>query len=92
MWMLQVAASGFRGTMGGLAFGERVSVDGGAQSITLIRASSFQYCCLYAATSSLLFLPSHLPCTLSHHLSLADRRTDGRLSRARNAPFLFFTS
>lgn len=36
--------------------------------------------------------PSHPPVVLSHHLSPADRRTDGRLSRARSAPFLFFTS
>lgn len=36
--------------------------------------------------------PSRISVVLSHHLSLEDRRTDERLSRARNAPFLFFTS
>lgn len=43
-------------------------------------------------THNILLSPPHISVVLSHHLSLADRRADGRLSRARNAPFLFFTS
>lgn len=49
-------------------------------------------CCCYTATLPLFRFSLRISVVLSHHLSLADRRTDGRLSRVRNAPFLFFTS
>lgn len=53
----------------------------------------FPLCCCYTtALSPSCFSPSRISVVLSHHLSLEDRRTDERLSRARNAPFLFFTS
>lgn len=49
-------------------------------------------CCSYTTALSPYRFSSRTSVVLSHHLSLADKRTDGRLSRARNAPFLFFTS
>jgi len=49
--------------------------------------------CCCDTTALLPFrLSLRISVVLSHHLSLVDRRTDGRLSRVRNAPFLFFTS
>lgn len=52
--------------------------------------------CLLAAirppSLTIAAFPPGISVVLSHHLSVADRRTDERLSRARSAPFLFFTS
>jgi len=48
--------------------------------------------CCYTTTLSLFRFSLRISVVLSHHLSLTDRWTDGRLSRVRNAPFLFFTS
>lgn len=80
--------------MGDLPFGGRVSVDGGVQSITLIHGPSslLPPCCCCTTALPLFRFSLRISVVLSHHLSLADRRTDGRLSRVRNAPFLFFTS
>lgn len=81
--------------MSDLPFGGRVSVDGGVQSITLIHGPSSllpPVLLLYDCPLTMLLFPSRISVVLSHHLSLEDRRTDERLSRARNAPFLFFTS
>lgn len=80
--------------MGDLPFGGRVSVDGGMQSITLIHGPSSRLppCCCYTTALPPFRFSLRISVVLSHHLSLADRRTDGRLSRVRNAPFLFFTS
>lgn len=81
------------GTMSDLPFDRRVSVDGGVQSITLIHGPSSllpPMLLLYGRPLMPPF-PSRITVVLSHHLSLEDRRTDERLSRARNAPFLFFT-
>lgn len=70
-----------------------MSVDGGVQSITLIHGpSSLLPRVAATATLPLFRFSLRISVVLSHHLSLADRRTDGRLSRVRNAPFLFFTS
>lgn len=110
--MYAAASCGFRfpqGTLGPISV-ERVSVNGGAQSITLIRAvvsarsraraRFFLLPCSLRPPSPppLPFFPPLVSLVslvslvvLSHHLSPADRRTDGRLSRACNAPFLFFT-
>lgn len=49
-------------------------------------------CCCYTTALPPFRFSLRISVVLSHHLSLADRRTDGRLSRVRNAPFLFFTS
>lgn len=81
--------------MSDLPFGRRVSVDGGVQSITLIHGPSSllpPMLLLYDRPLTMPLFPSRISVVLSHHLSLEDRRTDERLSRARNAPFLFFTS
>lgn len=72
-----------------------MSVDGGVQSITLIHGPSSllsPMLLLYDRPLTMPLFPSRISVVLSHHLSLEDRRTDERLSRARNAPFLFFTS
>lgn len=80
--------------MSDLPFGGRVSVDGGVQSITLIHGPSslLPPCCCCTTALPLFRFSLRISVVLSHHLSLADRRTDGRLSRVRSAPFLFFTS